>query len=836
MRIETWKLRIAKGREELSAEREIDARVPGDITADLYRAGIICDPHFGLNHKKLGWIAAEDFVYTANFDAPADILNSEEVILTFNGIDLFSEISLNGTVLGNTENAFIKYDYEVKSLLKEKGNELTVKMFSTTQRLNSVDCKDYFAVFNLPRMFLRKPQCHFGWDWAPDMPAYGIFGAVELCGVSENRIELLNYKTSNDGSVTIIVELNYTVRPQVDFFGKVVKVPKKEWENDIIRYTLAKKPNTPLEKTDTYVKEGKVTDRVNFKNFKVENPRLWYPAGEGEQPLYEYKAELVRGGKVLSEKRGRLAFREVALEEKPCGDDALGFRFVINGRRVFAKGSNWVPIECFTGTIKREKYDALLTLAVKGNLNMLRVWGGGFYESEDFYDLCDEKGIMVWQDFMFACSDIPEEDDFVAKFEKEAEYQIKRLRVHPSIVYWCGGNEKTGSFGIQKGRGDRVVNVVLRGLVEALDGTRPYEKQSPYSINDVANDFSSGDSHAGCLETCLVTGALTYRKEVAKKPVSFISECALMGPTSLQSFKKFFPEDKLWDMNELWQDRLMDNPWSAVTMDFCTRQKFYVEQLYGKCGGIEEFIAKGMTVHAELMRAEIEFARYNKARCGGFMNWMYSEIWPSATWAIVDYYLEPKQVYYQARRSFKPVLISYTEDEEGTLLFVANDTAKPIKAKIRYGMKTLSGETVWSKTVKKTVEPFGTAVERVTEATGGANRYLYAYAETGTEKLSCVYSSNMWHECAFKSDYTYTVKAEKSGLAVRVKANSFVKGLTLILPDNYKYDYSDNYIDIEAGEEKTVYIGGAGAELAENLLITDFAKAIEAKSGAEDKA
>ena len=827
MRIETWKLQIAKGRGELAADKIIEARVPGDITADLYRAGIICDPFFGLNHKKLGWITAEDFVYSANFDAPADILQSEEVILTFNGVDLFSEISLNGTVLGTTENAFIKYDYEVKSLLKEKGNELIVKMFSTTQKLNAADCKDYFGVFNLPRMFFRKPQCHFGWDWAPDMPAYGIFGAVELNGVCENRIELLNYKTSNDGSVTIVAELNYTVRPQVDFFGKVIKTPKKEWENDVIRYTLAEEPNTPLEKAKTLVKEGKVTDRVNFKNFALKNPQLWYPVGEGVQPLYEYKAELIRGDRVLSEKRGRLAFREVVLEEKPCGDDALGFRFVINGRPVFAKGSNWVPIDCFTGTIKREKYEKLLILAVNGNLNMLRVWGGGLYEFDDFYDLCDEKGIMVWQDFMFACSDIPEEEDFVAKFEKEAEYQIKRLRVHPSIVYWCGGNEKTGSFGIQKGRGDRVVNVILRGLVDALDGTRPYEKQSPYSVNDVANDLSSGDSHAGCVEPCLLTGALTYRKEVAKKPVSFMSECAEMGPTSLQSLKKFFPEDKLWDMNEVWQDRLMDNPWSAVAMDFCARQKFYVEELYGKCDSIEQFVARGMTVHAELLRAEIEFARYNKARCGGFMNWMYSEIWPSATWAIVDYYLEPKQAYYQVRKSFAPVLVSFAEDTDGTRVFMVNDTDKPIKAKIRYGMKTLSGETVWSKTIKTTVAAFESYSEKVTEATSGKNRYLFAYAETEKGKLSSVYSADMWHECKFRSDYTYKVKAEKGGLAVTVKANSFVKGLTLILPDNYKYVYSDNYIDIEAGAEKTICIGGAGAELAEKLVVTDFAKETE---------
>ena len=824
VKIEAWKLKIANSRKELSADTEIDARVPGDITADLYRAGIISDPYFGLNHKSLGWIAEEDFIYTARFDVASEVLSGEEVVLTFLGIDLFSEIYLNGTLIGKTENAFLPYRYEVKKLLRENNNELAVKMFSTTKRLNAVDCKDYFGVFNLPRMFLRKPQCHFGWDWAPDMPAYGIFGKVTLEGVSENRIETTNYKTANDGSVILIAELNYTVRPQVDFFGKVVKTPKEEWKNDEIRYSLATIPNTPLESANPVVKIGKVTDRVNFKNFKIDAPKLWYPAGEGEQPLYAYKTELMRNGKVIGEKRGRLAFREVKLEEKPCGDDAVGFKFVINGKYVFAKGSNWVPIDCFTGTIAREKYDRLLSLAKDGNLNMLRVWGGGFYESDDFYDLCDEKGIMVWQDFMFACSDIPEEEEFVSAFEKEAEYQIKRLRVHPSIVYWCGGNEKTGSFGVQASHGDRVVNVILRGLVDALDGTRPYEKQSPYSINDVANDFSSGDTHAGFVEPCLLKDALSYRKGVANNPVSFMSECAEMGPTSLQSFKKFLPEDKFWDMNEYWQDRLMDNPWSAVDMDFCDRQKFYVEGLYGKCDKIEEFIAKGMTVHAELLRAEIEFARYNKARCGGMMNWMYSEIWPSATWAIVDYYTEPKQAYYQARRSYKPVYASFTEDKDGTRVFLVNDTDKAVSAKIRYGMKTSDGEIIWEKKAKITAAANKVWSEKLTEADRGENRYLFVTAETEKEKISTVYSADMWHGCRFKSDYTYKTEAFDGGIRVTVKAKSFAKGVTFILPDNYKYDYSDNYVDIEAGEEKTVCIGGAGKELIPELVVTDFNK------------
>ena len=809
------------------AEKCIPARVPGDITLDLYNSGLIENPYYGLNHKKLHWITDSDFKYNTVFDLSDEIINSEEIVLEFDGIDTFADIYLNGKFLGHTENMFLKYTFSVKGIVQKNANELSVRMRSAAGIMNGIDDKGYFGVFNTKRLFIRKAQCHFGWDWAPDMPGYGIYKDVCVKGVYRNRIDAIHYKTFNNGDITFFAELNYTILPQMDFCGNIVKAMNERCREDVLRYTVALEPNVPLEKAKTEIKESKICGKKNFKNFHIHNVELWYPSGMGKQPLYAYKIELIRDGKVVDEQKGKFAFREIRLEQRPTGNDTEGYRFFINDKEVFIKGSNWVPIECFTGAIDDKKYECLIQKAADANLNMLRVWGGGIYEKDIFYDLCDEKGIMVWQDFMFACADIPEDNpEFVKNALKEAEYQVKRLRVHPSVVYWCGGNEKTGSYGLQISRGDRFVDVTLRGIVAHLDDTRPYVRQSPCSLTDVGNDKSSGESHAGSFEECLLAGAENYRKTVSCNVVpSFVSECAIMGAGSLEALKKIFPEDKLWKMNEYWDDRLMDNPYSSVSMTFPMRQKYYAESLYGKCKNIRDFICKSMTAHAETMRCEIEFVRFNRNKCGGFMNWMYSDIWPSATWSIVDYYCEPKQVYYQIKKSFAPVLLTFVEDENGTHVALINDGNESVETEVVHGLKTLDGEVLYSEKTTFAVPLNGVRSKIVAWDYKKEITYLFAQAVIGGKLLETVYSYDMWHTCKFKSAYSYFVQQKKECLSVRIKAETFAKGITLRLPENYKYIYSDNYFDLQAGEEKNVYIYGGANE--KELVITDFSKETE---------
>lgn len=806
--------------------RSAPAKVPGDITADLYRAGVIKEPYFGMNHQELGWIIETNFVYQTTFDVEEQIYNQDEIFLIFDGVDTFSEITLNGKLIGTTQNMFLQYEFDVKKHIKQTDNVLKVRMLSTKKKMNEIDTDGHFGIFNTERLFIRKTQCHFGWDWAPNLPGYGIYKAVWLSGVNKHRIVDTSYRSHTDGSVQINVELSYDTKPMRDYYGKVIEAVDEESLDTVLRYSVATKPNEEITSENAITYEQFVRHKKNFANFNIPEPELWWPSGYGEQPMYSYRVELLRDNEVLDCKEGKIALREVQLSKRPIAEDRLECKFIVNGVSVFAKGSNWVPIECFIGEATREKYEKLLTLAKQGNFNMLRVWGGGVYEDDAFYEICDELGIMVWQDMMFACADIPEDKpEFVENVKKEIVYQIKRLRNHPCIVVWSGGNEKVGTLCKQPSHGDYFMEVVLRGLITNLDESRPYIKQSPFGMNDLGNETTSGDSHISSFEVSLQEGIDKYRDFVSSTVASFVSECAVMGLGSLESVKKMFPADKIWPMNGYWDDRLMDNPYAAVVVPFAERQKQYATALYGECKDIEDFICKGMTAHAEVMRAELEFARSNKGQTWGFMNWMYSDCWPSGNWSVVDYYCEPKQVYYQMKRSFAPVLLTFVQASDyNTKLCIVNDKDETINGDVEYGLKDLDGTVLWKKNIQIRAGTNGVFLEEVEQEFKKPNTYLYAKGVLNEKEYSTVYSYNMWSDCNFESNYTYEVKREANKLLVTFKANQFAKGITLRFPDNANYIYSDNYFDMEKGEEKTVEIIGANIIDIQNLVVTDFAK------------
>ena len=805
----------------LDGEKTYSASVPGDIVADVCRESNTGDPYFGLNHNDLDWICRKNYTYVTEFDFGEKINSGEEVVLKFGGIDLFSEIYLNGKFLGKTENMFLEYVYDVSDVIREKGNKLEVKMISTLNVMDSLDCKDYFGVFNTPRVLIRKEQCCFGWDWAPNVPGYGIWKSVELEKRSKNRITELYYETDTEGNATFHISLNYYKRSGYDKDGNFIEV-KEKFDGDELVVTLAVDPDGKK----TEVKRFKVCGNKCFINFHNENAKLWWPIGYGEHPLYPYKVELFRNGVKLSESSGKLAYRTVSLKQKPTSDVTCGFEFYINDKPIFVKGSNWVPIDCFTGTIESKKYEKLIRQAVRANVNMLRVWGGGIYEDDLFYDLCDELGVMVWQDFMFACGDIPDDNEtWVKNASAECVYQVKRLRNHPSLIYWCGGNEKTGSFGTMITYGDYFVDVILRGLVLNYDTTRPYGRQSPCAMTDMGNDKSSGESHHNSFEASLDLGMSSYRNTVAKEVVPFISECAIMGPHSRQCFERIFPKEKLWPMNEYWNDRLMENPYAANKMGFAERQKVCAEALYGKAETLDDFIKKAMMVHEEALRCESEFARAHKGKTSGILNWMYSEVWPTGTWSIVDYYTEPKQVYYGMAKFYAPVLMSFFEDADGrTHLFGVNDTLEEKDVEFTYGVRDLSGKTLFVEGGKATLSTTGVFEQVVNFDVKTPNSYAFVEYTVCGERKKTLYSSDLWSSCKFVSDFE--VKKErlaKNKVKITVKANEFAKSVFINAKDNYKVEYTDNYFDLEKGEEKTV-IATSEEELdLENMEITTYA-------------
>ena len=803
-------------------ERRLSASVPGDINNDLFKAGIIEDPYFGTNHKKIGWVIREDFTYETQFSAE-NACGSDEVYLNFDSVDLFSEIYLNGVLLGKTENMFLKYRFEIKNILKPV-NKLAVKMLSTKNLMEKRNCKDHFAIFNRERVLIRKKQCDFGWDWCPDMSGYGICGEVYLTFENKFKIDNVFYIPDTEGNVTFIAELNYTLRNLVDYEGNILKNREYTKNGDTLIFKIEEFPGG-----EKYItKEISVIGKKTLVNFTLNDPKLWWPAGHGEQNLYKYAVQLKRGNEIISEKNGNFAFRTVCILQRPKTDRVLGFEFLINGKKIFINGSNWVPMECFSGLNTCEKYEKLIKLAVNGRLNMLRVWGGGLYEKDSFYDLCDKLGVMVWQDLMFSCADFPEADKkWTDNCIKEIKYQVRRLRNHPSVVYWSGGNERIGSLVYQKGIGNDFIRIVLPGLLSYLDGTRPVGYQSPCSLTDIDNDYSSGDSHAGSCEgiyETLLSGDKTdlenYRKRISDTCVGFISECALLGPNSVETDKKVYPPDKLWPLNEFWNDRMTTNPYAYVKIPFLKRMCYIIRDMFGSdADSLEDFTKKGMQAQAEMLRAEYEYAR-STGVTSGFMNWMYNEMWPAGTWALVDYYLEPKQAYYQMKRSFSPLLVSFTLKGDGkTYLFVSNTSLEEKRVKIRYGVKNKKCDILTESQTEVLVGANGVVsvpVESIAEEEKGA--YRFAEYDSGYGKGKTLYSENFWADNTFGKDFEYKVKRiSDNRIEITVKANSFIKSLFIHFKDNYKYTFSDNYLDIESGDKQTITVS-SDEKIDENLL------------------
>ncbi len=806
-------------------DKTIAAQVAGDITIDLYRAGLIKNPYFGLDYKDIEWIARRDFTYRTTIYADENLLDNESVMLVFDGIDVFSDVYLNGVRLGSTENMFLRYRYEIRHLLKEGDNVLTVEMHSTLNRMDKIDTTGYYAIFNQKRIFVRKAQCNFGWDWAPKICAYGIWNDVYVeCGCKQ-KINDVYVVADDKGNATFFVELNYNINSTYDTLGVMVKGSYEENLGDKLHFYVSSRP---FGETDTQ-KTVEVVGKKNFACFVNESARKWWPAGYGEQPLYNYRVELERDGKIISVKSGRFAYRSVNLVEEPKGDTLYGYQLQINGVDVFVKGSNWIPIECFTGVVTDDKYRKLTALAKDGNFNMLRVWGGGVYEKDIFYDLCDELGLMVWQDMMLACAEIPEDNpEWVSNMLAETDYQVKRLRNHPSLVYWCGGNEKTGCYGLCITKGEFFTDVTMRGYVTNLDRTRPFAKQSPCSWTDLGNDVNSGETHHNSFERALSAGMDKYRDLIAQNVVPFVSEAALMGPNSVETTTKIYPPDKLWPMNEIWDDRLMKNPYGSSSMTFADRELYYAETLYGKVKNLTDFTFKGMTAHAEGMRAEAEFTRSNKGVSSGFMNWMYSDIWPQGTWSTIDYYCEPKQVYYQMKRSYATLLVTFTQNAEGrTELVAVNDGLLPVDIEIVYGLRTLCGRTLSKKTVS--VKNLRNGAQKfVTDLECKENEYLYIEYESDGRKGTNVYSPSMWSNCSFESDYAVTKKQiDDTHATVTIAANKFAKGVFAHFKDNYKYRYDDNYVDVQANEVKTIRVESDEPFNVNDVIMDDFADSVK---------
>lgn len=775
-RLTEWKI--------IGNDIEINANVPGDVVNDLYNCGIIDDPNYAKNLQKISWVFASDWIYRCRFDVDDDLFDKKRIYLYFEGIDTLSEIRLNGVELGTTDNMFLAYRFDVKKLLRRRGNELTVTIHSSSDYIRKQnDGKNYRTLFNKDRIFLRKAQCHFGWDWAPDMPGIGIWLPVWLNADDGERIDDVWISAQNDGNVAVTVTLDGDARG----CSLCLEIDNKEIF-------------------------AEVTDNAVTLNALVESPRLWWPNGYGEPNLYEYRLTLFKNGEECDRKTGTFGFKQVRLLQDRLPNGRIGFCIEVNGVRIFVKGSNWVPCSSMTGAIEDSTYQKLLGFAHDANFNMLRIWGGGIYEKEIFFDLCDRLGILTWQEFGNSCSVIPAEigEEMQNNMLEEAKYQIRRLRNHASLCIWCGGNEfmpfrKVPDY-YEYSVGNQFVKETLRDLCKELDPEKIYLYNSPCTVETDEWDDESGDSHVGSMSEIIRSADYAgFRKIIASRPVQFLSENANLGSCRLKSLKKFIPHDELWPTSDTWDFHylLLEN--DSGCENFVETEKALAKGFFGGFDGVEDFVKKSMIAHAEILVAEIDFARSNKA-CNGYMNWMYNDIWPCGTWSVVDSYFERKPAYYAMKRGFLPVRVVYVQTSEQDKVCLINDTAKTLCGKLMCEGKFLSGKVNAAIYSEVTCLPYSTTEIIPAEDLGGDYLSMRFVSDDG-EKVSSTAFPHTWKDKRFRTEIEWRVdKISQTLCVVELDAKTYGRTVFIDHPQSENLRFEDNFFDMESGEKRIIRI------------------------------
>ena len=693
--------------EDAAAQPTIPCAVPGAVHLALLQAGIIDEPLEKLNMERCRFVEDKDFWHTVTF-TPGPDFRGERVLLTFEGVDVNADYYLNGRHLGHSENAFYPAEFDVTGLLLDGENTLTVRVnegvAAERAKGKSLDFMELSWNKDEPyRGYLRKPQFCYGWDWARRLTTCGIYKPVYLRSYDKAHFaDVYVHSHVADGTAEVEVDC------PVEFFGDAACT---------VRCTVTTDAAFEAERTVAAVTapagDGKLA-------FTIENPQLWWCNGYGNPYLYTVKLELLdASGAVLDTAVRRHGVRTLTLRQAPIGDRGdKTFTFVLNGTPVFAKGANWVPVDQIIGRITAERYEFLIRCALDMNMNMFRVWGGGFYESDTFMDLCDRLGMLVWHDFMFACSYYPDFDaEFVENVRREAVYQVKNKRGHACFIGWSGNNENYSMYeghikNVEKPfpfYSKKIYEEVLAPICAAYDPERPFRLSSPWG-GDCADDIREGDQHFwGTYHDFHELYGDFFR--IAESKASFVSEFGMIAPLNLESLKKCCDADQLYPQSEQW--RFHSN--TGDNFEKILSQYFDVVEPC-KTIPLEQYILMGQAIQAEVIRSAFDKYRSEKFLCSGALFWMYSDCYPTSGWCFVDYYGNKKPLYYYTKRAFAPVGIffsgynpnalqgmreyraHYTQNGAALRIALTSDLTRSVSLDCTVRVMTLAGKTLLSET------------------------------------------------------------------------------------------------------------------------------------------
>ena len=661
----------------------LPATVPGGVHTDLLALGKIPDPFVADNELKVMWVAESDWEYRRTFSVNSALFAQPHVSLVCDGLDTIADVYVNGTWLGHAENMFRRWEWDVKPLLRAGENEIRIFFGSPLRFIAARQAQlPLTGGGDIPGgPHLRKAPCHFGWDWGPKLPPIGVWKEIRLEGFSSRLTDVHLRQQHEDGRVTISADISaqsgYDLKAEIMAFLTVTGPGGEKFQaGEKLLYLMEGEPHfaTP--------------------SIEIPHPQIWWPNGYGSQPLYEVEITLKDGKKVLDHRSYRIGLRTIELRQEP---DPWGkeFTFYVNGVRLFAKGADWIPADSLPTRVTESHLEMLIKSAADANMNMLRVWGGGYYPEDTFYDLCDRYGILLWQDFMFACGIYPVDADFFENVRVEAVENVRRLRHHASLALWCGNNEMEQGWcdwgwnkpddplnQRLKAGYDRMFHQMLPKLLKVEDPDHPYWPSSASANTpfEGANNQVQGDCHYW--DVWHGRKPFTaYRTQFPR----FMSEFGFQALPPLKTIATYAdPAD--WNMTSYIMEHHQRSGSGNGLMIAQMADTFRMPKDFAS------LVYLSLVLQAEGIRYGVEHWRRNRNRVSGTLIWQLNDCWPVASWSSLDYFGRWKALHYAAKRFFAPLLLSVVDDGKTMEIHLTSDLTEPVDARVRWRLETLDGQ------------------------------------------------------------------------------------------------------------------------------------------------
>ncbi len=766
---QNWNLspaRLADGAPAGLAGQVFPATVPGCVHTDLLAAGLIGDPYAHDMESKLGWIGESDWLYECRFEVGEGLTAEERVELVCEGLDTVATLTLNGVELARTENMHVRYRFDVKDRVRAGANTLRIRFDSPcayARRMHEETGKIVYAFDHLPpNNSIRKAACHFGWDWGPSLPSAGVWRPIYLEAGPALRIAAVRPSVGEASAGRAVVEV------AVDLAGV--------GDGCLVEACL-RAPDGRAAATATAAATSTTRLRLG-----VDRPQLWWPAGYGLQPLYTLEVKVKNGsGEVLAACSRKTGLKKAEIVSEP---DAGGRSFAIhiNGQPVFARGYDWIPDDSFPSRVTPERTRERLQQALDGNANIIRVWGGGLFESDAFYDFCDAHGLMVWQDFLFACGGYPEADPFPALIEAEARDNLNRLAHHPSLTVLNGGNEtiwgqyfryylKPGS----PGWGLKYYLDLLPKLCAELTPAVPYLPNSPWSGEMGIHPY---EAEFGCVHQWMRwRGGLLFGERYKEFRPRFVSEFGHQGPPAISTLLAALPGDQ----------RTIDSPAmhyreKAGDNGLNQRMREPLRELFDEPADLDRWHYLAQLSQARHMRVGVDYYRSLQPYCMGAIVWQLNDCWPVHSWAAVDGNGIPKLLWYALRDAFKPRHLSVRrETGETPFVFGSNDTDEPWSGTLAISRRDMAGRVLAETAIPFTLAP--REARRLTCAPmsvswPGNRNGEFLLVETGDIRILHFFEPDK--DLSYPdADFDADVRQTPDGCQVVITARTLLRDLTL---------------------------------------------------------